>query len=149
MSNYGLELAFQALNIPFARAKVGDRHVLKMMHDQDYCLGGEASGHIICADRVTTGDGIVSALAILEALSQLAMTLSEAKAGMQKLPQVIVNVKLSTDQIQACNIDHHVDIQQAIAMSEKKLQGKGRVLLRPSGTEPLIRVMVEGKIVNL
>lgn len=141
MSNYGLELAFQDLGIPFARAGVGDRYVLEMMQQRGWSLGGEASGHIICGDIVSTGDGIVSSLQVVSALSELELSLAEAKAGMIKFPQVMTNVRLQ----QKINIAGNPSITKAVKAAEKRLLGKGRVLLRPSGTEPVIRVMVEGE----
>ena len=145
MSNYGLELAFKQLGIPFARAGVGDRYVLKLMRDKGWMLGGESSGHIICGDVATTGDGVVSALQVVNALHILAEPLAQAKKGMIKLPQKMINVRLA----QKISITSNVIINEAVLKAEVKLAGKGRVLLRPSGTEPLIRVMVEGEDVDL
>jgi phosphoglucosamine mutase len=141
MSNYGMELAFQRLGIPFSRAGVGDRYVLQMMREKGWLLGGESSGHIICGDVTTTGDGVVSALQVVNALHILAEPLAQAKLGMSKLPQTMINVRLDK-RVDAC--EGHV-ISAAIASAEGQLAGKGRVLLRPSGTEPLVRVMVEGE----
>ncbi len=141
MSNFGLELALQDLDVPFIRAKVGDRYVLEAMRENDWSLGGESSGHLVCSDVTTTGDGIVAALQVMLALVAQEKTLCEAKQGMQKLPQAMVNVHMS----QRVNLEGNNDIQAAVASTEKKLSGRGRVLLRPSGTEPVIRVMVEGE----
>lgn len=145
MSNYGLELAFKNLGIPFVRANVGDRHVIQRMKENNWALGGESSGHIICSDVTTTGDGIVSALQVVYALGILGAPLADAKHGMLKMPQTMINVRLKTK----VDISSNDDIQQAVLSAEARLAGKGRVLLRPSGTEPLIRVMVEGEDVSL
>ncbi|MEO0443148.1 MAG: phosphoglucosamine mutase [Pseudomonadota bacterium] len=141
MSNYGLELALQEQGIPFARADVGDRYVIEMMKQNNWTLGGESSGHIICRDVATTGDGIVSALQVLHALTTMDTPLATAKGGMSKLPQVMINVRLE----QKVEFKNNKAILAAIAVAESELADTGRVLLRPSGTEPLIRVMVEGK----
>ncbi|MBU2885733.1 phosphoglucosamine mutase [Gilvimarinus agarilyticus] len=141
MSNFGFELGLQALGIPFARAKVGDRYVIETMRKNGWALGGESSGHIVCGNVTTTGDGIISALQILLAISTMDQTLHSAKQGMVKLPQTMVNVH------RVKNIDLAQDktIQAAVTETEAKLAGRGRVLLRPSGTEPVVRVMVEGE----
>lgn len=141
MSNYGLELAFKAQGIPFVRANVGDRHVIQKMKEHNWALGGESSGHIICSDVTTTGDGIISALQVVNALEVLDAPLAVAKRGMCKMPQTMINVRVK----KKVNLTEHAGIQQAVAAVETRLAGKGRVLLRPSGTEPLIRVMVEGE----
>jgi phosphoglucosamine mutase len=145
MSNYGLELAFKQLGIPFARAGVGDRYVLEVMRDRGWMLGGESSGHIICGDVATTGDGVVSALQVVNALHILSEPLAQAKKGMIKLPQKMINVRLA----QKISIVSNAAINTAVAEAEARLAGNGRVLLRASGTEPLIRVMVEGEDVAL
>lgn len=140
MSNFGLEEAFARKDIPFERAKVGDRYVLSELADRDWSLGGESSGHILCLDVTTTGDGIVSGLQVLAAMLTSGRDLAELAAEMNKYPQHMINVacarkmELQTDDV----------VSAAIMATEKKLGGKGRVLLRPSGTEPVIRVMVEG-----
>jgi len=141
MSNLGLELALAELQIPFTRTKVGDRYVVEAMKENNWHLGGESSGHVLCSDLNTTGDGIVSALQVLRAIMDSGKSLRELKSGMSKLPQLMINVRL------AKKIDISSDdvINRAIADAEAKLAGRGRVLLRPSGTEPLIRVMVEGE----
>jgi phosphoglucosamine mutase len=141
MSNLGFELALSDLKVPFARAKVGDRYVVELMKSRGWKLGGENSGHIICADVTTTGDGIVSALKVLYAMVDSGMSLSEMRKGMSKFPQVMINVSVG-DKSQLVN---NTSIDGAVAAVEKKLDGRGRVLLRPSGTEPVVRVMVEGE----
>jgi phosphoglucosamine mutase len=141
MSNFGLELALQREGIPFARANVGDRYVIEMLDRNDWLLGGEASGHIVCLDCTSTGDGVVSALQVLAALQQRGCSLREACAGVQKLPQTMINVRGARRD----GVTERDDVKRAINAAETRLAGKGRVLLRPSGTEPLIRVMVEGE----
>ncbi|TQV74511.1 phosphoglucosamine mutase [Exilibacterium tricleocarpae] len=141
MTNFGFELALKELEIPFARAKVGDRYVLETMRQQGWRLGGESSGHIVCSDVTTTGDGIVAALQVMLALVTQGVNLFEAKQGMTKLPQVMINVKMA----QRINLDQNEAIQAAVGQAEQRLDGSGRVLLRPSGTEPVVRVMVEGE----
>ncbi len=140
MSNLGLEHAFQRQNIEFLRAAVGDRYVLEMLQQKHWELGGESSGHIICLDRTSTGDAIVAALQVLEVLVDQDMNLKEAKHGMSKYPQTLVNVPIQ----QKIDIDKSKGIKEAVNDAESQLADTGRVLLRPSGTEPLIRVMVEG-----
>ena len=141
MSNLGLEIALRDLGIPFQRTKVGDRYVVEALKENGWILGGEASGHILCSDLNTTGDGLVSALQVILALRESGIPLSELKAGMQKFPQTMINVRLS----EKVTIDDNKAINLAVAAAEKELGGRGRVLLRPSGTEPLIRVMAEGE----
>lgn len=140
MSNLGFELALESLNIPFTRAKVGDRYVIEAMRNNDWLLGGESSGHIICSDVTTTGDGVIAALQVLLALVTTGNNLHEAKRRMQKTPQFMVNVRIA----QPIDLDGNAAIKSAVLETETQLNGRGRVLLRPSGTEPLIRVMVEG-----
>jgi phosphoglucosamine mutase len=140
MTNMGMELAIRALGLEFERAAVGDRYVLECMKQKNWVLGGESSGHIICLDRTTTGDGIVSALQVLEHLVETGQSLQQACAGMHKMPQCMINVKF-TGQADPLNSDQ---VKKAVIQAEKTLNGNGRVLLRSSGTEPLIRVMVEG-----
>lgn len=142
MTNYGLELAFQDMQIPFVRANVGDKHVLNQLVKNDWILGGENSGHIICLDKTTTGDGIVAALQVLKILCERDDSLHDLKQGMRKLPQVLKNVK--TTQPYPKEILHNPMVEKAVQQVEQTLSGQGRVLLRPSGTEPCIRVMVEG-----
>ncbi len=141
MSNLGFEHAIGRLGVPFARAKVGDRYVLEMLHERGWKLGGENSGHIICLDRHSTGDGIVSALQVLAALKQRGHDLSEACADLVFYPQRLINVKLPA------GFEWKADagIEAARRRAEAELGERGRVLLRPSGTEPLLRVMVEGQ----
>ncbi len=141
MTNLGFEHALAKLGIGFARAKVGDRYVLEMMQEKNWLYGGENSGHILCLDKHTTGDGIVSALQVLEALRARDETLAQACADLTMYPQKLINVRMSA------GFDWQSDpgIEAAAAVAAKVLDGQGRVLLRPSGTEPLLRVMVEGR----
>lgn len=144
MTNLGLEKALTARNIPFQRTPVGDRYVMELLKELNWEIGGEASGHIVNLGITTTGDGIVSALQILSAMQYSGRTLHELKSGMKKTPQVLKNVKIRrTEMTQANSI--HPKIAKAVAQVEQMLGKEGRVLLRPSGTEPLIRVMVEGE----
>jgi phosphoglucosamine mutase len=141
MSNLGLEHALQSHDIAFARANVGDRYVLEMLRQTGGVLGGESSGHIICLDRTTTGDGIVSALQVLTVMVQGGKSLNELKHGMSKYPQHMINVPVAN----GVDLDAAPAVQEAVKSVEKRLAGKGRVLLRASGTEPVVRVMVEGE----
>lgn len=141
MSNLGLELALRDAGLDFARAKVGDRYVKELMEQRGWLLGGEASGHIICSDVTTTGDGIVAALQVLRALGDGGKTLAELRRGMQKLPQVMINVPT----VSGVQLDGNAALEAAVAGTEERLGERGRVLLRPSGTEPVVRVMVEGE----
>jgi phosphoglucosamine mutase len=145
MSNLGLEHALQQSEIRFNRANVGDRYVMELLKKTGGVLGGENSGHVICLDRSSTGDGIIAALQVLAALFESGRTLHELKSEMSKYPQVLVNVKIE----ERINLDAHVVIQAAKKEIEQELGNQGRVLLRASGTEPLIRVMVEGMDGNL
>lgn len=140
MSNYGLELAMQEMSIPFLRTQVGDRHVIEAMRAHQWQLGGESSGHIVCSDLTTTGDGIVAALQVLKSITESGKTLRQICLGMKKLPQTMINVRTSTP----FNIDSHASVRDAMGRAEVSLAGRGRILLRASGTEPVIRVMVEG-----
>ena len=142
MSNLGFEHALQRLDIPFARAKVGDRYVLELMQEKGWLLGGENSGHIICLDKHSTGDGIISALQVLAALRSRKETLMQACGDLTMYPQKLINVRFASNTF---DWQANQGIQSAVATVEKALKGKGRVLLRPSGTEPLLRVMVEGE----
>ncbi|MGD9426858.1 phosphoglucosamine mutase [Pantoea sp. NSTU24] len=141
MSNMGLELALKQLGIPFTRAKVGDRYVLEKMQEKGWRLGAENSGHVILLDKTTTGDGIVASLQVLTAMVRNHMSLHDLCSGMKMLPQVLVNVRFAGehDPLQS------EAVKSVTADVEKVLAGRGRVLLRKSGTEPLIRVMVEGE----
>lgn len=141
MTNLALEQAFARMGIAFGRARVGDRYVLELMREKGWQLGGENSGHIICLDRHTTGDGIVSALQVLAALRESGKSLGDLTGDLVMFPQVLLNVQVPR------GFDWQKDrgIAAAQAAAEKSLNGKGRVLLRPSGTEPLLRVMVEGE----
>jgi phosphoglucosamine mutase len=141
MTNLGMEHALKKLGIGLMRAKVGDRYVMEMLIANNGILGGENSGHIICLDKTTTGDGIISALQVMAEMQSSGRNLHELKSGMQKYPQVLVNVKTS----KKVNPDKDEAIQKAVKAIEKQLGDNGRVLLRASGTEPLIRVMVEGQ----
>ncbi len=142
MSNMGLELALKELGIPFERAKVGDRYVLEKMQEKGWRIGAENSGHVILLDQTTTGDGIVAGLQVLAAMVRNRMSLQDLCRGMKLFPQVLVNVRYtagSDDPLQ------NAEVQKETAEVERELAGRGRVLLRKSGTEPLIRVMVEGE----
>ena len=141
MSNLGLERALGKLHIAFARARVGDRYVLEMLHQRGWQLGGENSGHIVCLDKHTTGDGIISALQVLRALVENKATLARAAAAVTLFPQALVNVKLKN----SFDFENHRGVRKVLAEAEQDLARDGRVLLRASGTEPVIRVMVEGK----
>jgi phosphoglucosamine mutase len=145
MSNLGFERAVQTLGLEFKRVNVGDRYILEMLQENDWVLGGETSGHIICLDLTTTGDGIISALQVLEAVVRSGHTLSALKSGMSKFPQRLINVRLPERQ----DVTNIAGIREAITQAESRLGDTGRVLLRPSGTEPLIRVMVEGQDATL
>lgn len=139
MSNFGLERAMASLGVPFMRTKVGDRYVMQALREHDGVLGGETSGHILCLDRVSTGDAIVSALQVLEALGRSEMSLADCAAGMRKVPQTTINIEATG----ASTIVDDAEVQRTLAHVQAQLAGKGRVVLRPSGTEPLIRVTVE------
>jgi phosphoglucosamine mutase len=141
MSNLGLEQSLQADGIPFLRAAVGDRYVLAMLREHGGVLGGETSGHLLCLDRTTTGDGLVSALQVLAVMKRTGRPLAELTASMPQFPQVMVNVRVRE------RIDPRESpaIQAAVRRVEAALGRTGRVVLRASGTEPLIRVMVEGE----
>jgi len=141
MTNLGFEHALQAHDIPFVRAAVGDRYVMTELVKHGWYLGGESSGHIICLDKTTTGDGIISALQVLEALVSNGQTLTEACSGLEIYPQTMINVPIAT----ALDLDNSPLLQDAVKSAEGELADAGRVLLRASGTEPLIRVMVEGQ----
>ena len=141
MTNLGLELALKEQSIDFARANVGDRHVMQQLKEKGWRYGGESSGHLLCLDSTTTGDGIVSALQVMMALQDTEKTLHELKQGMVKCPQTMINVRRHKE------VDVNADdtVAAAVQSVEAELAGRGRVLLRPSGTEPVVRVMVEGE----
>jgi phosphoglucosamine mutase len=142
MSNLGLEHALREQGVVLERTQVGDRYILERLHEKDWTLGGEQSGHIICLDRTTTGDGIISALQVLAEIQSSGKSLHELAAGMSKYPQKLVNIKLGTKtpkEVMAAEV-----VNQAVRDVENAMGQSGRVLLRPSGTEPLIRVMLEG-----
>jgi phosphoglucosamine mutase len=141
MTNLGMEQALSELGVPFTRAAVGDRYVLEKLIENGWQLGGENSGHIICLDKHTTGDGIISALQVLHALRARGVPLADLCRDLRMYPQVLVNVKVRK------GFDLHAsgEVQAALKATESRLKGTGRVLLRASGTEPVIRVMVEGE----
>ncbi|OCG01990.1 MULTISPECIES: phosphoglucosamine mutase [Gilliamella] len=140
MSNMGLEIALKNLGIPFVRAKVGDRYVLEMLVEKNWRLGAENSGHVLLLDKTTTGDGIVAGLQVLAAMVRNDMSLADLCSGMTMLPQVLINVRFSGKHDPLTN----PEVKSAIEQAEQQLVNNGRVLIRKSGTEPLIRVMVEG-----
>ena len=139
MSNMSLEIALKMLGVPFVRANVGDRYVLEKMVEHGWTLGGENSGHIIIADKNTTGDGIIASLAVLSAMVQHCLSLNELASAVKLFPQVLINVRFAG----GANPLESEAVKAVAADVEKRLEGKGRILLRKSGTEPLIRVMVE------
>ena len=141
MTNLGTELALKALGCDFRRAKVGDRYVLEVLQEEGWQLGGETSGHILCLDKHTTGDGIVSALQVLAALRASGQSLAEYTRDCPAYPQILVNVRVA----KGFRLEGQAAVAQAVAEVEAELGATGRVVLRPSGTEPLIRVMVEGR----
>ena len=145
MTNFGLERALAQLEIPFARAAVGDRYVLEKLYEVGWQLGGENSGHIICLDKHTTGDGIVSGLQVLHALRASGEPLQRLVSELTLYPQVLVNVRVERGQ----DLRNDPRVQSAVKDAEARLAGRGRVLLRPSGTEPVIRVMVEGEAADV
>jgi phosphoglucosamine mutase len=140
MSNLGLEHGLAELGVEFRRAQVGDRHVLAMLNEVGGTLGGETSGHILCLDKTTTGDGLISALQVLAVMKQTGSGLAQLTSGMRKYPQVLLNVRVAKrfDPLQ------EPAVIKAAQEVERRFDGRGRIVLRASGTEPLIRVMVEG-----
>ena len=141
MTNFGLERALRDLGIPFARAPVGDRHVLELLRRRDWELGGESSGHILCLELATTGDGIIAALQALVSMTESGRSINELKRGMTKLPQATVDIDVAELSATAvCD-----EVASAAQARERRLAGRGRVLVRPSGTEPVIRIMVESE----
>ncbi len=141
MSNLGLQLGLEALDIPFTRVNVGDRYVMAELKSRKWQLGGESSGHIICLDVASTGDGIVAALQVLYAMVSCGCGLHELTSKMSKFPQTMINVQVTGKQ----DLSKNASVQDAVRSVEAALGKKGRVLLRPSGTEPVVRVMVEGE----
>jgi phosphoglucosamine mutase len=141
MSNYGLELALKKAGIALERAPVGDRYVVEAMQRGGYVLGGEQSGHIVFFGHQTTGDGIITALQVLAVLQRTGRTLSKLAGAMTRFPQILINVPTA----RRVSVAAVPEIGRAIAQAEAKLKGRGRVLVRPSGTESKVRVMVEGK----
>lgn len=141
MTNLGLELALEELGVPFERTKVGDRYVVEAIKANGWALGGEASGHVLCSDLNSTGDGIVAALQVILALTESKQPLHQLKKGMAKFPQTMINVRIG----KKVDINDNEAINSAVVDAEQQLGDRGRVLLRASGTEPLIRVMVEGE----
>ena len=141
MTNLALEQAFARLKVPFARAPVGDRYVFELLRKKGWLLGGENSGHILCLDKHTTGDGIISALQVLHAMRESGRSLAELTRDLVMYPQILLNVKVPP----GFDWKKHKSGEKARAEAERSLNGQGRVLLRPSGTEPVLRVMVEGQ----
>ncbi len=141
MSNLGLEVALNGLGLGLHRTKVGDRYILEHLQAEGLTIGGEGSGHIICLDKTSTGDGIISALQIMTAMRRSNSSLHELKSGMNKYPQCMVNVPMT----HRMDLNRCDPVQKAIREVQGQLGSKGRVLLRPSGTEPVVRVMVEGE----
>jgi len=141
MSNLGLEQALAAQQIPFRRANVGDRYVMALLQQEGWEVGGETSGHLLCLDKSTTGDGIVAALEVLAVVRQTGKSLAELKAGMQIFPQTMINVRMS----RRFDLKASAPVQKALGEVEAELAANGRVVLRASGTEPVVRVMIEGR----
>lgn len=141
MTNLGLELAFKELDIPFVRAKVGDRYVMAELQQRNWLLGGEGSGHLVCRHVQSTGDGIVAALQVLQAIMEADGQVDGLLQGMKKMPQSLVNVRTSANKDA---LIRHPQVTAKVQEVEGRMAGRGRILLRPSGTEPLLRVMVEG-----
>ena len=140
MSNLGMEQALAEKGIPLARAKVGDRYVLELMAERGWSLGGEASGHIICGDLTTTGDGIIAALQVIAAMARSGESLRALKSTLYKLPQTLINVMLP----EGFTLESCEPVIEESRRVEQQLAGRGRLVLRASGTEPLVRVMIEG-----
>ncbi len=143
MTNLGLELALKKMSIPFLRTRVGDRYVHEALMENNWNLGGEASGHIICLDKTTTGDGIVAALEVLEVMLETGRTVKELVEGMKIYPQHMINVPIGDSN--GMQLASHKQVLEAVADAEGALGQIGRVVLRPSGTEPVFRVMIEGE----
>ncbi|MBA3535193.1 MAG: phosphoglucosamine mutase [Tatlockia sp.] len=140
MSNFGLEKAIKNLDVQFLRTKVGDRYVMEALKEKDWKIGGESSGHIVCLDKTTTGDGIIAALQVLACMVRQEKTLEELVEDIQLLPQTLINIKTDNAEKLAANSK----VIEMVSDLSQQLEGEGRVLLRPSGTEPMLRVMVEG-----
>jgi phosphoglucosamine mutase len=140
MSNLGLERALASRGVGFRRARVGDRYVLELLRECGGELGGETSGHILCLDKTTTGDGLVTALQVLTIMKQTGRKLAALTAGMTRLPQVLINVRSA----RRVDLEASAPVSAAVAQVEQQLGARGRVVLRASGTEPVVRVMVEG-----
>jgi phosphoglucosamine mutase len=141
MTNLGTELALRELGCDFRRAKVGDRYVMELLHEHRWQLGGETSGHILCLDKHSTGDGIVSALQVLEALKRTGRSLADTIRDCPTFPQIMINVRIA----KGFKLNGQKEVVDAVKAVEDELGDSGRVVLRASGTEPLIRVMVEGR----
>lgn len=141
MSNLGLAQAMETLGVEFIRAQVGDRYVMEALNSRGWKLGAEPSGHIVCLDKITTGDGIIAALQVLQAMQNSGRSLNDLKKGMQKCPQIMINVPVKN--ARAMLMDPH--LQTTLKALEVDLANQGRILLRPSGTEPIMRIMVEGQ----
>jgi phosphoglucosamine mutase len=141
MTNFALERRFAEMNVPFARAKVGDRYVLEMLLEKGWLWGGEGSGHLLCLDKHTTGDGIISALQVLAAVRHAGKTLSELTGDLRLMPQKLLNVRMAA----GFDWQGHDPLKREMAAVERELAGSGRVLIRPSGTEPVLRLMVEAE----
>jgi len=141
MSNLGLEQAILGMGLQFVRARVGDRYVMELLEREGWVLGGESSGHLICLDRSTTGDGVVAALQVLEAMVRSEKPLRDLVQGMEKFPQALVNVRLPN----RVNLEDYPAVAEVLKSAQAELGDRGRILLRPSGTEPVVRVMVEGR----
>jgi phosphoglucosamine mutase len=141
MTNYGLELALARIGVPFLRTAVGDRYVIEALREREWTLGGESSGHIVCRDLTTTGDGVVAALQVLRAIIESGRTLDQLCIDVAMLPQTMINVAIGG----GAAFHPGPEVLAAVDTAERRLAGRGRVLLRPSGTEPVIRVMVEGE----
>ena len=133
--------ALKDLDIPFVRAKVGDRYVMAELLERNWLVGGENSGHVVCCNHTTTGDAIIAALQVLLALRRRGETLAQARQALRKCPQVLINVRFGASKVDPLE---HPAVQEASAKATEDMAGRGRVLLRKSGTEPLVRVMVEG-----
>jgi len=139
MTNFALERRFAEMGVPFARAKVGDRYVLEMLLEKGWLWGGEGSGHLLCLDKHTTGDGIISALQVLAAMRHAKRTLAQLTADLPLMPQKLINVQLAP----GFDWKKHEPLTRETAAVERELAGHGRVLIRASGTEPVLRLMVE------